>query len=335
MISPKGYGAAVSGVRFLVSPSVFGFGTGASREAQMTVAEITVPYATEVEMTASFCLPGVAQDMSGVLASLGSTSPVNDAMDAWDLKSEEVSRGQCYIAPVEFTAADPDVAKLCNMKYFANVKVPKGPCTVTCAWEHDYAAPKGPGNYVLVPTLNCSLPSWCMDAIVVGCDCAPYGEPQTKKLSAALRWDLAAGANISFPDLDSACLVRQHGGAMPFHNLYFPTRKREATDREYVSASGAVIKDETSQRLVSFFDVGFQPVVSVCGAIVRDGFNFHEAHVPFTVTERMCLSEGPLVFRDITPGDPLIRCTMGRHNLLIDCEKREKYGGVLWVSATK
>jgi hypothetical protein len=146
---------------------------------------------------------------------------------------------------------------------------------------------------------------------------------------------LAAQANIVFPDLESASLIKQHSGALPFHNLFFPTEKRLATDREYISVSGAILRDDTSQRLVSFYDVGFQPISAVCSAIVSDGFNFEKAHVPFTVTERMCRTLGPLVFKDITLGDPLICATIGKHILYINCEKKEKYGGVLWVTAVK
>ncbi|MDR3540947.1 MAG: hypothetical protein P4L69_08325, partial [Desulfosporosinus sp.] len=94
-------------------------------------------------------------------------------------------------------------------------------------------------------------------------------------------------------------------------------------------------RDETAQRLVSFYDVGFQPLAAVCGAIVRDGFNFEQAHVPFTVTERMCRALGPLIFKDITTGDPIISAVIGSNMLYIDCEKKEKYGGVIWVKAIK
>lgn len=334
MISPGEYAEAITGLTFLAAPIKM----GGSRECQLTAVQILVAQATDKEITMSFCLPGVAQDMSGVVSAMG-TAPINEAMDSWGGKMEQLDTMRRYVVPVEFGQADPGMQQLSGMPYVVIVKIPQGPCVVSCAWEHDFCSPKGTdikSKLVMLPTHNESLLSWRMDAIVIGCDCTPYGQPPARPLARSLRWDLAAQANITFPDLETACLVQQHSGALPFHNLYFPTEKRLATDREYVSVSGAVLRDDTAQRLVSFYDVGFQPMSAVCSAIVRDGFNFQKAHVPFTVTERMCrTNNSPLVFKDITPGDPLICATIGSHILYINCEQKEKYGGILWVVAKK
>ncbi|MDR3540753.1 MAG: hypothetical protein P4L69_07245, partial [Desulfosporosinus sp.] len=284
MISPNEYGDAIGAFRFLAAPIKMG-PLGSQRDCQLTVVEIVMDQATDKELTIAFCLPGVAQDMSGLVGAMGQT-PINEAMDSWNHKVEQITTQRCYIHPVEFAAADAQLAKLTGMPYAVLVKVPLGPCVVTCAWEHDFVVKDG-HRVVMVPTHNESVPSWRMEAILMGCDTSPYGEPALRPLNRSLRWDLAAQANITFPDLDTATLVEQHSGALPFHNLYFPAEKRNASDREYLSVCGALLRDETAQRLVSFYDVGFQPLAAVCGAIVRDGFNFEQAHVPFTVTERM------------------------------------------------
>lgn len=332
MISPADYGEAIAALRFMVAPIKMGSGQ-AGRECQLTIVEIVVDKIVDREIDISFCVPGVAMDMSGLVSAMGQT-PVDEAMDCWDKRVEGITMMQSYTKPVEFSTADPVLQKLSGMQYLATVTIPNGPCVVTAAWEHDYCIKAG-HKMVMIPTQNEHLRSWRMEGIVLGADTSPYGKVAKRPLSRNLRWDLAAQANISFPDLNTATYITQHSGALPFHNLYFPMERRLATDREYVSVCGSVIRDETSQGLVTFYDVGFQPLFSVCGAIVRDGFNFQNAHVPFTVTERMCRILGPLVIKDISPGDSLISCTIGDKILYINTLKREKYGGVNWVAVTK
>jgi hypothetical protein len=193
---------------------------------------------------------------------------------------------------------------------------------------------------ILIPTQNVCLSSWRMSAIVIGAYTAPYGKKPQRPLARTLRWDLAASrANIYFPaNLDSSSagtLVTQNSGAMPFFNLFFPTEPRKATDRDYLAVNGAVIRDETAQQLVIFHDVGFQPLIAVCGCILRDGVYFEKAHVPFTVSEQTCRLYGPLVIRDITPGDSILCCALASNLMYIDTTKREYYGGVYWLSVKK
>ena len=334
MLEPEGYGEAIGALRFVVAPVKI-----AGRECQLTVVEIVADRALDRDVRVSFCLPGVAADMSGLIAAMGE-APVNEALDCWDKRVPDLSvAARCHVRPVEFDSADTHTAELSGMPYVVRATIPATPggCAVlTVAWEHDLYVNKSGARFLMVPTLNRSMGSWRLEAIVIGADASPYGQRPKRALSRVLRWDAAANRGVTFPDLETATCVTQFSGALPFHNLFFPVEKRHPEDREYTSVSGAVLRDETAQRLVSFFDVGFQPVMAVCGAFVRDGFNFETAHVPLSVTERMCRNQGgPLIVKDITPGDPLISCSIGTRQFYIDTTKREKYGGVTWVSAVK
>lgn len=327
MISPSEYGDAVHSTRFLVAPIKV---SNIATVVQLTMVEVSVTHETTNEFDISFYCPEGSTDMTSLARAMGPAS-INEAMDSWNKKiSSSELAAYSTVATATFNTVVDINQQLTGFNTQVVIKIPKGPCVVTAAWIHTLL-PQG----LMVPTQNETMSGWRLDAIVVGADTSPYGETAARPLSRSLRWDLAAQIGVTFPNLDDAKLVVQHSGALPFHNLWFPTTKRLATDRQYIGVSGSVIRDDTYLRLVSFYDVGFQVVMTICGCVVRDGFNFAKAHIPLTITERMTRCLGPLVWSDGPAGSKTVIGTIGTHKLVVNTEERETYGGVTWVIARR
>lgn len=312
---------------------------------QFTAVELVVTTPTRQPFRVAFFVPSEGfRDASTDAKSMGD-APVSAAMDSWDTKWPDTSMLRKSFAPVAEGGADMRQVEDAKRAYdpagtkrqyrIVVAEVPMGPCAVTCAWMHDpiHAGANG-GEFVLVPTFNVHLDSWRHQCVVMGADTSPYGEQEARPLARALRWDLAAAAGMHFTGTTGQ-LVQQMSGALPFHDLMFPVDKRDPGSPEYVSVSGGVIRDDTEQRLVGVYDVSFQPVVIICGAVVRNGYNYGPAHVPMTVTESMTSRYGPLRVEDTTPRSRSVRLRLGPNTYTVDLCAREKYGGVVWLTATR
>lgn len=314
MITPPEHGEAVQGIRFFAALSADG-------AMQVTMAEIK----TMTAITIGFYVPlatSSPKDASGLLTAMG-------GHPFYCCTGTQASSSASTVAVSRFEDTAGLMAEVSGCPKIAIVDIPNAG-TFECAWMHE-AVP----GYVFLPTQNENMSGWKMDAVVVGCDCKPYGKALPLPLNRTLRWDLATSSGLfTFGHLDRAWCVSQHSEALPFHNLYFPTTERDPNDRRMVGVSGAVVLDRTALHLVSCADVGFQLTPVVCGCFVRDAVNFAKAHVPVTITERMTRVGGPFTVDDgQTPGTIVAR--IGDKAFTINLLERDYFGGLTWLTLTR
>lgn len=122
---------------------------------------------------------------------------------------------------------------------------------------------------------------------------------------------------------------------MPFHNLWIPRTKPDPNEREYWGISGCHLVDNTSKRLVIFYDVNFLTLPVICGCYLRHSTSFPDTFVPLAITERMTRIH-PIVFKDNPDGtNTLVINVMSVDAFKIDPTAREHFKGMDWVSMTK
>jgi hypothetical protein len=306
---------------------------------QLTIVELLVPQLIDKEIEITFYCPNDTVDMSNLLGAMNANNGavINEALDAWGCRLPDEYSERSLQVPIKVVPiVEEENRALSGFETQVSVKIPSGHCTVSAAWAHNILS-KGGMNYLMIPTQNESLQGWRMEAVVIAGDTSPYGMPQKRSLSRALRWDLAATQCYVYfsGNLDEATLVTQKSGALPFHNLWFPIVRKTAVMTNYLTVAGAEIHDDTELHLVTYYDVGFQPVIAAAGCVIRDGLNYinPKIHIPLLISERMTRRLGPLVWSDGPRGSHCIIGKIGDRTLKVDLLDREKFGGVTWVTA--
>ena len=325
MIRPEEYEAAVGNIHFMCGVAFDG--------RQYTFAEITVTERTDREIQMSFYVPrdSGAIDETHLLTVLGG-SPINEAMDSWDGRIEYVYPN--HVLPVTVAPMSPEnslSSEVSGCTDVAVVTLPKGPCVVNCCWSHTVQTVAGMQK-LFVPTQNENISGWRVDVIAMQGEVEAHGKRALRSLARSFRFDLAASqAQVSFAPCDNATLIRRYGPSLPFHNLWIPLVKAPPSSREFHSICGAVLRDETSKRLINFYEVMFMAVPVVCGCFVRNLVSFPQSYVPLTVSERVS-REMSVVFCDARDGsDAVYMCIRGVPAYIIDLSNREYYSGVNWV----
>jgi hypothetical protein len=175
------------------------------------------------------------------------------------------------------------------------------------------------------------LSEWRIDAIVIGGFAETSGKKPERPMARTFRFDLAFAQGLIFPNLDESILISRWSAALPFHNLYVPRERQDPNNREYYGVSGVHMVDNTTKRLVLFYDVQLLTTVVVCGCFVRYSTSFPNSYVPLTIVERVTRVH-PVVFSDSTDGTETIVVSVGGSPIyLIDPTKRDNYKGVSWI----
>ena len=322
MIRPEEYEAAVTKIRFLCGAAFDG--------RQYTFVELIIEERTDREFEISFYVPNQsnARDELNLLTILGG-DPVNEAMDAWDKKMDfyDIQKYTKAIEGIRAVENEMSVA-VSGCSEVAVVKMPRGPCIVSSCWSHDITK-----NKIFIPTQNENISSWRVDMIAMQGFVDSHGKRATTSLSRCFRFDLASTqARISFCPVDNATLIQRTGPSLPFHNLWVPLKKQSLESREFHSICGAVLQDNTSKRLMTFYEVMFVAVPVICGCFIRNTVSFPNSYVPLTLSERVSRLK-PVTFDDAPDGSSFV--VVKFHGVPVYCinlEKRETYSGVNWVS---
>lgn len=335
MIRPEEYEAAVSGLRFLCGA------TASSR--QYTFVEITVEERTDRDVAVSFCVPGEStpRDEKALQEAIGGPDGgvINEAMDAWgEWRTDSLLR--VASASVSFGPAPSTVSsEVSGCSVIATVVVPAGGgCTVNACWSHEICK-KRRSSSIVVPTFNENFSGWRVDAIVMQGDGHNHGRPPKHSFSRSFRHDLAtpalaAAGEQPFLPTDGALLFTRRGPSLPYHNLHVQFQTAGVDDcsgSAYSSLCGAVVVDNTARRMVSFYDVMFVAVPSICGAYVRNSISYPRCFVPLTISERLC-RRCPVEFCDASDGSPRVDVRIdGRAMYRIDPRKRVAHETLHWV----
>lgn len=322
MISPEDHQGAVSSIRFLVGV--------AHDQRQYTFVDILVKNRTHREIAMSFYVPNgsEARDESDLVTVMGG-NPVNDALDCWDLKTDP--NEFCNHVKVATFTDLPDSNSIsrevsgCNR--VAWLTIPPGPCSVNACWSH-----KANDRAIFIPTQNEHITEWRIDAIVIGGYAETSGKLPERPLARAFRFDLAFTKGVIFGNLDQSILISRWSPALPFHNLWVSRTQQLPNNREYYGISGVHFVDNTSKRLVIFYDVLFMTIPVICGCFLRHSTSFPDTYVPLTVPERVTRNQ-PIIFSDNPDGsNTIVMSVTGKNCFVIDPTVREHYKGVEWVS---
>lgn len=290
MISPEDHQGAISTVRFLVGV--------AQHERQYTFVELYIKTRTTKEIKMSFYVPegSEVKDESALVQAMGG-SPINDALDSWDLKTdtEEYPNHVCAVSLESLDTTSTSVS-VSGCDQVVWVTIPPGPCTVNACWSH-----KANPRSIFIPTQNETIQDWRMDAVVIGGFAETSGKRADRPLARAFRFDLAFTQGVVFGNLDESILISRFSPALPFHNLWIPRSIQDPNNREYFGISGVHFVDNTNRRLIIFYDVMFMTVPVICGCFLRNSTSFPDTFVPLTVPERVTRSH-PIVFNDNPDG---------------------------------
>lgn len=337
MIQPEDHQGAISSVRFLAGV--------ANGERQYTFAEVYVKNRTTKNIKMTFYVPNDsdAKDESALVTAMGG-SPINDALDSWNLKTEP-DEYPTHVHSVTFEQLDIDstsaIVSGCNR--VACMLIPPGPCIANACWSH-----KANPRSIFIPTQNESLQGWRVDAVVIGGFAETSGKKAERPLARAFRFDLAFTQGVVFGNLDNSILISRWSPALPFHNLWVPRVKQEPNSREYFGISGVHFVDNTSRRLIILYDVNLMTIPVVCGCFLRHSTSFPDTFVPLTVPERVTRTH-PIVFSDNPDGtfiflsflfihililgtNSILMSVAGQNCFVIDPTVREHFKGVDWVS---
>lgn len=321
MISPAEYESAIVAVQFVCGV--------ANNGRQYTFAELCVSERTDREIEFSFYVPNDSEprDELELVKVLGGT-PVNEAMGAWQLSSTDVFRAHNRTLPVTVKTVDNETSvKVSGCNQRMSVNVPPGPCFVNCCWSHNIVA-----NKIFIPTMNESMSSWRMSAVVMQGEVKAHGQKPTLPLSRFFRFDLAfSEAQVSFRPSNDAVLIRRIGQSLPYVNLWIPLQLQDVCCREYHSMCGAVLVDNTRCRMMTFYDVLFVAMPVICGAFIRDAVNFPHSYVPLSITERVTRGS-PMTFENAPFDCNTVNVFMnGSKRYSINLERKQMYSGVYWV----
>lgn len=336
MINPYSYGEAVSGLKFMVAPISFPTAIGGREgDRQLTMVEISTNRATTDDFEISFHSPSLLCEIRQDVL-LSDSTPVSSMMVGWNRQDSLYGPRTKLVGTARIEGKTTDIDPI--FPNFIIVKIPACPNpagqVVTAAWTHDILKNQNEELTIFVPIQNDSMRCCCSEIITMGCDPSPYADAPAENPGRFIRWDLFAACGITLKPavMERASLVIQSSGALPFHNLWFPLEKRSPNNRMYVSTSGALLRDDTRLRLATFFDVGFQALISICGCIVRDGVRFPTAHVPLMIMEGMTRAHGPLIIRESLE-TPTVTLQLGDQMLRVNPTEREYFGGVFWITA--
>jgi hypothetical protein len=322
MIRPESCRVAVGRVRYLACPVAHG-------RRQLTVVEVTADQRTSAEFDMYVHIPTGSEPADELGFVDGEM--VNESLEHWNLKDDRPGTTQ---VAANFEVCDPGTAELSGCGLWARLRCPAGPCCITAAWTHAMQD----SGHLFVPTQNVSLSCWCSDIVVLGTANDKYGITPSVPIAANSPWLARLPEKLGpTPPAGNAFVVRMWSAALPFHNLYFPMEKASPKERSYTGLSGARLRDDTRQHLVSMCEVGFQTVPVVCGCYVRDGLNYEKAHVPLSIMERVT-RRGPLVFFDGPEGTDSVMfrvvSSSGADRVIsVNVLDREEFGGVNWVTA--
>lgn len=320
MIRPEDHEKAISTVRFMAGV--------AHGDRQYTFVELFVKARTTRTIMMSFYVPkdSDARNESALVSAMGG-SPINDALDAWDMKTDATEQPNHVVAAL-FEDLDETTAssKVSGCNRMALLTIPPGPCTVNACWSH-----KADPRAIFIPTQNENMSEWRMDAVVIGGFAETSGKAPLRPLTRAFRFDLAFTQNVVFGSLDNSILMSRWSPALPFHNLHVPRARPDPNNREYFGISGAHVVDNTRNRLVMCYDVSYMTLPVICGCYIRHSTSFAEAYVPLAVPERATRTH-PIVFSDNNDGtNTILMSVAGVNCYIIDPAVRESCKGITWI----
>lgn len=204
MINPQDYQNAISSVRFLVGVSQV--------DRQYTFAEVSVRRETSRDIEIMFYVPDGSdpRDEKELVEVMGG-SPVNDALDCWDLR---VDPDACpnHVSTVKFEQLDDTnsmSSEVSGCKGLAVVAIPRGPCTVNVCWSH-----KAHPRSLFVPTQNEHISEWRVEIVAIDGYAESSGRKGDRPLARGFRFDIAFTKGVVFGNLDNSILISRYGAGI-------------------------------------------------------------------------------------------------------------------------